>query len=193
MHDVDDLVRKAQQGDGQAFAGLYELLVDKVYRYMRVRVSNTAEAEDLTQEAFLRVLEGLPSYTARGRPFAAWVFRIAHNLVVDRYRSKSNASEMVPLEEMPALPAHQDVEETAIRTLDAEQLRRAVRHLTDLQRQTVELRFIAGLSLAETAAVMDRNENAIKALQHSAVQALRRLLVPQHSQMQRAGDEKADA
>jgi RNA polymerase sigma-70 factor (ECF subfamily) len=139
-------------------------------------VGDASEAEDLTQELFLKVMASVGSYRFQGPPFSAWLFRIAHNLVVDRARRRKTSGEHLPLEEMAAAPVGGSVEEAALRALDIQEVRNALERLTELQRQTILLRFMAGLSLAETAAAMKRNENAVKALQHSALQALRRVL-----------------
>lgn len=175
VHTLERLVAQAQQGNAQAFASVYEELFERVFRYMLLRVGEQAEAEDLTQEVFARVWEALPHYRPRGLPFAAWVFRIAHNLVVDRYRRKGRGQE-VPLESGLGLAESHDPAEAALANLDAQHLRAALGHLTDLQRQVVLLRFGAGLSLQETARALNKSEGAVKALQHAAVENLRRLL-----------------
>jgi RNA polymerase sigma-70 factor (ECF subfamily) len=177
--EVQRLVQGAQDGNLGAFSRLYELFFDRVYRYMMARVGNAAEAEDLTQELFLKVMASLGSYRFQGPPFAAWLFRIAHNLAVDRARRRKSAGESVSLDEALSLPAGGSVEEEALRSLEHQAVRGAIERLTELQRQAVLLRFMAGLSLAETASAMGRNENAVKALQHSALRALRRLLAGQ--------------
>ena len=177
MQETEELVREAQGGNLGAFARLYDLYFERIYRYIMARVGNPPEAEDLTQEVFLRAMRSLNSFRFRGPPFAAWLFRIAHNLVVDRIRRSKVGGEAIPLESIAALPTGTNVEEEALRTLDHEELRRSLEKITDLQRQVILLRFMGGLSLAETAAVMKRNENAIKALQHSGIQALRRVLL----------------
>lgn len=175
VHSLEGLVAQAQRGDAQAFATVYEQLFDRVFRYMLLRTGEQAVAEDLTQEVFVRVWEALPRYQPRGLPFSAWVFRIAHNLVVDRYRRKGVAEE-VPLETAFGLSGGRDPAEGALANLDAQRLRAALGRLSDLQRQVILLRFGAGLSLQETAQVLKRSEGAVKALQHAAVENLRRLL-----------------
>ena len=178
QEDIQRLVAEAQQGNLSAFGSLYEIYFERVYRYMMGRVGSAPEAEDLTQELFLKVMSSLRSYRFQGPPFAAWLFRIAHNLLVDRSRRRRTAGEQVPLEQAAFVPAGGSVEEEALRSLSHAEVVEALGRVTELQRQVIELRFLADLSLAETAAVMDRNENAVKALQHSALRALRRVLAP---------------
>ena len=177
MRDMESLVRAAQGGDQVAFGQIYEQFFERVYRYVAARVGLGADAEDLTQEVFLKAMGSIERFELRGRPFAAWLFRIAHNLVVDRYRKVTVAGPVLPLESIMHVRGGANVEASALLALDVEQLRRALGQVTDLQRQVVFLRFIAGLSLAETASVMRRNENAVKALQHSALRALRHVLL----------------
>lgn len=176
MEEEKDLVRRAQKGDRSAFALLYERYFERVYRYLVARLSNPTEAEDLAQEVFLRVLEALPRFRFRGPPFSAWIFRIAHNLVVDRYRRTGHAGEVLPLDTVLGLPSGQDVPAQAILALEAQALGAALARLTEAQRQVLLLRFVAGLSVRETAQAMGKSENAVKALQHAGLLALRRHL-----------------
>lgn len=178
MQEMESLVRAAQGGDQAAFGQIYEQFFERVYRYVAARVGLGADAEDLTQEVFLKAMGSIERFELRGRPFAAWLFRIAHNLVVDRYRRVTVAGPALPLESIANARGEADVEASALLALDVEQLRRALGQVTELQRQVILLRFIGGLSLAETGSVMRRKENAIKALQHSALRALRRVLLP---------------
>ena len=186
MQDTEALVRSAQEGNLSAFGQVYEAYYLRVYRYAAARVGQGAAAEDITQEVFLKALNSLHRFKFTGPPFTAWLFRIAHNLVIDRARHHKAAAAATsgppaPLDNALTIAGGQNVEEQAMASLDVEALREALERVTRLQRQVIELRFLAGLSLAETAAVMGRNENAIKALQHSALGALRRLLAPRVS------------
>lgn len=183
MQDTEALVRAAQEGNLAAFGQVYEAYYLRVYRYAAARAGQGAEAEDIAQEVFLKALSSLHKFKFTGPPFAAWLFRIAHNLIIDRARHAKAAAAATSgppasLDDALAVPGDQDVEQQALQSLDVEALRAALEKVTTLQRQVVELRFIAGLSLAETAAVMGRKENAVKALQHSALNALRRVLAP---------------
>ena len=177
--EIEPLVRAAQEGNLSAFGSIYESLFPKVYRYVAARVGHGPEAEDIAQEVFLKAINSLDKFQFRGPPFTSWLFRIAHNLVVDRVRhTKSASGPMVPLDEALVLPGAHNVEIQTLQTLDIEVLRGALGRVSELQRQVVLLRFIAGLSLAETAVAMNRKENTIKALQHSALTALRRVMHP---------------
>ena len=173
MQDEESLVRRAQQNEQEAFAQLYESHFDKVYRYVAMRLGDKMEAEDVTQQVFLSALRSISSFKWKGIPFSAWLFRIAHNQVVDYYRRKKRTA--VPLDE--SLASKDDNPQLlAEQKLDIEQLLSATKRLTEAQREVISLRFAGGLSIAEVAKVMDKSQGAIKALQHSAIVALRKTL-----------------
>ena len=172
--DEESLVAKAKRRDAAAFAQLYEAYFERIYRYFVVRVGNAWEAEDLTEQVFLRALESIENYEWRGVSFGAWLFRIAHNLIVDSLRRKSNGTE--PLLAAETIPGDDDLEEIVDLNLRIEQVLEVLPLLTNDQRQVIGLRFGAGLPIAESARVMGKSEGAIKALQYNALAALRRLL-----------------
>ena len=173
MQDEESLVRRAQRHDHEAFAQLYEEHFDKIYRYVTLRIGNEIEAEDMTQQVFLNALQSISSFKWKGIPFSAWLFRIAHNQVVDYFRSKKHAT--VPLDE--SLASNNDNPQLiAEQRLDIEQLLLASKHLTEAQREVISLRFAGELSIAQVAKAMGRSQGAVKALQHSAIVALRQAL-----------------
>lgn len=172
--DIDGLVRRAQAGEREAFSNIYEHFFGGVFKYVSFRVRNYSVAEDLVQETFVRAFQSLSSFQPRGYPFSSWLFRIAHNLVVDHFRQNSKAT--LSWDEVALTSSEREPDEVAEAKLEAEELLAAMSRLTDAQRRVLELRFGGGLSLEETAKVMGKKANAIKALQHSAVQALRRIM-----------------
>jgi len=173
VQNEESLVRRAQQLDQEAFAQLYEQYFDKIYRYVTVRIGNETEAEDMTQQVFLNALQSISSFKWRGIPFSAWLFRIAHNQVVDYLRRKKRTA--VPLDESLA-SSDRNPELVAEHELDIEQLLLATKKLTQAQREVISLRFASELSIAQVAKVMGKSEGAVKALQHSAIVALRETL-----------------
>ena len=174
---TEDHVRRAQQGDASSFAGLYERFYDKIFRYVLFKTGNTSDAEDITEEVFLRMLESINTFRWQGHPFSSWLFRIAHNLVVDYFRKKSR-QKTTPLEEARALigASSHDMDRDMDIKLSFERAHRAMGGLTVLQREVLSLRFGAGLSIRETAESIGKKENAIKAAQHAAIKKLRTLL-----------------
>lgn len=173
--DVQTLVRRAQEQDGQAFSALYELYARKVYAYLYYHLNGHAqEAEDLTADVFIKVFEKIGSYQFRGVPFTAWLFRIAHNHLIDHVRSCPRQP-LVPLEAIAELKETATLQELD-RRLTIEQLTSALAQLTSEQRQVVILRFIEGLSIADTAQAMGKTEDAVKKLQARGLASLKRVL-----------------
>jgi RNA polymerase sigma-70 factor (ECF subfamily) len=181
VHREEDLVRRAQRREPEAFGQLYEEHFDRIYRYVVFRVRNQADAEDITQQVFLKALENIGSYRWRGMPFASWLFRIAHNLVADYWKKKSREKvAAVAPEEIDQMVEESSNDPAALAELnfDMKQLATACEQLTDGQREIVSLRFAGGLSVAEAAKVMGKSEGAVKVLQHVALVKLRRILCP---------------
>ena len=180
--DIAAIVQQAQKGEAAAFGQLYEIYSDRVFRYVAYRVDSDADAEDITEDVFIRMLEAIGTFKWRQVPFSAWLMRIAHNRVIDYYR-RSRIRTATPLDDAPPLPSRdRDPQEKVDTFSDLQELRVAMAGLTDLQRQVISLRFGSDLSISETAHVMNRNEGAVKALQHSAIRALRRLMLPRNIQ-----------
>ncbi|MDM7999856.1 MAG: sigma-70 family RNA polymerase sigma factor, partial [Dehalococcoidia bacterium] len=180
VHREEELVRRAQRREPEAFGQLYEAHFDRIYRYVMLRVRNQADAEDITQQVFLKALEKIGSYRWRGMPFSSWLFRIAHNLVVDYWKKKGRETvRALAPEEIDdiAVSASDPVAEAELQ-FDVNQLMAACEQLTEAQREIISLRFAGGLSVKESAKVMGRSEGAVKVLQHAALAKLRRILCP---------------
>jgi len=174
VQSEESLVRRAQKRDQEAFAQIYEEHFDKIYRYLALRIGNETEAEDMTQQVFLNALQSISSFRWKGVPFSAWLFRIAHNQAVDYFRKRKRTA--VPLDE--SLASNDNTpQRLAEHKLDIEQLLSATKQLTEAQREVISLRFTSELSIAEVAKVMGKSQGAVKALQHSAIVALRRTLL----------------
>ncbi len=174
MSDEESLVRRAQQRDQQAFTQLYEEHFDKIYRYVALRIGDKVEAEDITQQVFLKALQSISSFRWKGIPFSAWLFRIAHNQVVDYLRKKTKLA-TVPIDESKT-SFGSDPQLLIEQKLNIEQLISATKRLTEAQREVISLRFAGELSIAEVARVMDKGQGAVKALQHSAIVTLRKVV-----------------
>jgi RNA polymerase sigma-70 factor (ECF subfamily) len=173
---IEALVELAQGGDAEAFGQIYEEYVDVVYRYLYVRCGSHHLAEDLTAETFVRALRRLDSFTWTGKDIAAWFVTIARNLVVDhvkssRYRMEVTTGELLDADEHAAAPETEVLEQMRDRRLLT-----AVKELKGDQQECIVLRFLQGMSLAETAAILGRKENAVKQLQFRAIRALHRSL-----------------
>ncbi|GAA4785144.1 ECF subfamily RNA polymerase sigma factor, BldN family [Streptomyces ziwulingensis] len=171
-----DLVERAQAGEADAFGRLYDQYSDTVYRYIYYRVGGKATAEDLTSETFLRALRRIGTFTWQGRDFGAWLVTIARNLVADHFKSSRFRLEVTTGEMLDANEVARSPEDSVLESLSNAALLDAVRRLNPQQQECVTLRFLQGLSVAETARVMGKNEGAIKTLQYRAVRTLARLL-----------------
>jgi len=180
---IAGLVTLAQQGDAEAFGMVYDAYVDQIYRYLYYRVGSHALAEDLTSETFLRALRRIDSFTYTGKDIGAWFTTIARNLVTDHVKSsrfKLEVSTADMLDADQSSPGDDGVETQVIARLRDAALLDAVRRLKPEQQECIVLRFLQGLSVAETSGVMGRSEGAVKQLQLRAVRALAKLL-PEHA------------
>ena len=177
---VAAIVTRAQAGDPEAFGELYDRYVDLVYRYVYYRVSSATLAEDLVSETFLRALRRISSFTWQGKDFAAWLVTIARNLIADHFKSSRYRLEVSTADLLGSTGDRPDVgagpEGEVLTSLTNAALLEAVKKLGAEQQECVVLRFLQGLSVAETALAMGKNEGAIKALQYRAVRALARVL-----------------
>lgn len=171
-----DLVEAAQGGDQQAFGVLYDRYVDGVFRYILYRVGDRALAEDLTSETFLRALRRISSVSYQGRDVGAWFVTIARNLVLDHVKSSRYRLEIATAEITDSGTTDKGPEHEVLTDATNTELLKCVAQLGADQQECIALRFLQGLSVAETAALMGRNEGAIKALQHRAVRRLAQLL-----------------
>ncbi|MGY1744463.1 sigma-70 family RNA polymerase sigma factor [Blastococcus sp. SYSU D00695] len=174
--DVWALVHRAQQGDAEAFGRLYDHYVTMVYRYLYHRVGDRTLAEDFTSETFVRALRRIDSLSFQGRDVGAWLVTIARNIVRDHVKSSRYRLEVTTADMRDADRATDGPEDAVVSRLTAEELLACVRRLGGEQQECISLRFLQGLSVAETAAVMGKKDGAIKALQHRAVRRLASLL-----------------
>lgn len=169
-----ELIRRAKQGDGEAAGLLYNRYHEHVFKFIWARVQNKQTAEDLTGEVFTRMMMNLPTYRERGVPFAAWLYRIARNLVIDHQRQWGGRFD-VPLDERRDKDKTDPVEIVAQR-IEVERIFRAMGHLKDVEQEVIIMRFVVGLSLLEVAETLDKHVGTVKTLQHRGLKALRMAL-----------------
>ena len=163
-------------GDADAFGELYLLHLDAIYRYIYYRVGDASDAEDLTEQVFLNAWEALPGYKRRGSPFTSWLYRIAHNVVVDYHRRQKPTAPMPSPEKVARENEHSSPLEQVIEAEEAAALATAIAQLPEEQQQVIVLRFIEGLKHAEVARIIGKSEGACRIIQHRALVALNRLL-----------------
>jgi RNA polymerase sigma-70 factor (ECF subfamily) len=173
---VAGLVDRAKTGDTEAFAQLYDRYVDTIHRYVYYRVGSRQLAEDLTSETFLRALRRIETFTWQGRDFGAWLVTIARNLVADHFKSSRFRLEVTTAEMVETDHVEESPEGEVMAAFTNTALLEAVQRLNSQQQECLVLRFLQGLSVAETARIMGKNEGAIKTLQYRAIRALAALL-----------------
>jgi RNA polymerase sigma-70 factor (ECF subfamily) len=174
--DVWALVRQAQAGDAEAFGRLYDHYVTMIHRYVYHRLGDRALAEDVTSETFVRALRRIDSLSFQGRDVGAWLVTIARNIIRDHVKSSRFRLEVSTADMRDADRATDGPEDAVVAHLTNQQLLACVQQLNSEQQECIVLRFLQGLSVAETAAVMGKKDGAIKALQHRAVRRLATLL-----------------
>ena len=173
--NIEQWVKEAQSGNWQSFSKLYEHFVDKVYKYNYYKVSSQDEAFDLTETVFLKVWDNLKSYKPKaGSSFGSWVFRIAHNLLVDHYRLKKETVELTdihPDKREEASPLHKTEE-----TLRKETLKQAMSKLKDIYKEVLTHSYLNELSNSEVAELMNKSEGGLRVLKFRALQELKKIL-----------------
>lgn len=167
-----ELVAMAKDSQ-EAFGVLYERYVEKIYKYIYYRTGNHQDAEDLASAVFHRAMAHMETYTDRGVPFQAWLYRIAHNLVANWHRDRGRRK-IIPLDEFVSSGLHFDAPDSATEEKEErQQLLEAISRLPDERQQLLYLKFVSNLSNAEVGEILDRTEGAIKSLYHRTLIALR--------------------
>lgn len=172
--DDTTLVRRAIEGDTEAFGDLYERYLNQIFRYIYYRIRDQGLAEDFTETVFLRVWESLSRFDISKISFKGWLFRVAHNLLVDYYRTRKKQQSLHEYIELP--DPHQSPEDQVITSEREALVLSALKSLKQEYQDVLTLRFINNLSHAETAMALDRNVGAVRVLQYRALQALEKQL-----------------
>jgi len=174
--DVRALVARAQQGDRAALEELYLLHFDRIYSYLHMSVGNRHDAEDLTTQTFLKMLEAIGRFRWQSAPFSAWLFRIAHNLAIDHFRARKRVQ---PEDEVPEPSGLEEssAEEQAFDSIGRAGMLELIGRLSAEQRQVLTLKFLFGFVNAEVAGILGKTEGAVKSLQHRALASLQKQLV----------------
>jgi RNA polymerase sigma-70 factor, ECF subfamily len=172
------LVDRAQQGDRAALEELYLLHFDRIYSYLHVTVGNKHDAEDLTTQTFLKMLESIGRFKWQSAPFSAWLFRIAHNLSMDHFRASRRWQ---PEEEVPEPPADESTsaEMGALEAIGRRSMLELIEDLSGEQQQVLTLKFVFNFSNGEVATILGKTEGAIKSLQHRALASLQKQIEQQ--------------
>lgn len=169
--DIDLLVKNAVGGDAEVFGTLYDMYVERVYRHIFYRVGIVEDAEDLTQQVFMKAWKAIGRYKKTSSPFLAWLMRISHNLVTDFYRSKKDKVYLDT--ELAAYDPDSSPERVAEVNFDQQRLRKAILQLPGEQQQVIMMSFIEGFTYAEIASSMGKSEGGIRVIQHRALKKMR--------------------
>ena len=167
---IDELVDRARQGDADAFGQLYDRFLPEIVRYLARRVGDPDAAEDLAQQVFLKAWQAIPRYEARGVPFKAWLYRMAHNQMVDYFRTRRQTTDLDGID----VPEEAEAETLVLAAEMSDALGAALSRLSEDHRQVLTLRFLMEKSAREIGEIMGRKEVTIRGLQMRALQALRR-------------------
>jgi RNA polymerase sigma-70 factor, ECF subfamily len=170
---IRKLVERAQKGDRGALEELYLIHFDRIYSYLHMTVGNRHDAEDLTTQTFLKMLESIGRFRWQAAPFSAWLFRIAHNLSMDHFRSRRRWQ---PEEEVPEPLGSEEpsAEMEAMQSIGRQSMLELIDTLSPEQQQVLTLKFVFNFPNADVAKILDKTEGAIKSLQHRALASLQK-------------------
>jgi RNA polymerase sigma-70 factor (ECF subfamily) len=171
--DLRRLVELAQRGDREALEGLYLIHFDRIYSYLHLSVGNRHDAEDLTTQTFLKMLEAIGRFRWKTAPFSAWLFRIAHNLAMDHFRATKRWQ---PEQEVPEPEGSEEssAEEAALESIGRRSMLELIENLSHEQKQVLTLKFVFSFSNGEAATILGKTEGAVKSLQHRALASLQK-------------------
>ena len=171
------LVARAQAGERDALEELYLLHFDRIYSYLHMRVGNRHDAEDLTTQTFMRMLESIGKFRWQSAPFSAWLFRIAHNLSMDHFRANRRWQ---PEEDVPEPYGAEErsAEEEVMQSIGRQSMLDLIDKLSPEQQQVLTLKFVFSFQNAEVATILGKGEGAIKSLQHRALVSLQKQIAP---------------
>lgn len=172
-----ELVQAAQRGDELAITQLYERYFDRIYRYTVIKTGDPHESEDITQEVFLRAFRDIKKFEWKGAPFSSWLYRIAHNQIVDRARQQKRHPSAALGDDLTGSHWRDNPQSAVEIRSELEQLVTAVKQLTPAQREVLALRFTSELPLSHVAIVMGKTVGSVKSLQHSTIVKLRKKLL----------------
>src|SRR5215475_10233167 len=178
--DLKLLVERAQQGNREALEELYLLHFDRIYSYLHMSVGNRHDAEDLTTQVFVKMLESIGRFRWQSAPFSAWLFRIAHNLAMDHFRANRRWQ---PEEEVPEPHGSEEpsAELAAMHSIGRQSMLQMIERLSPEQQQVLTLKFVFNFPNADVAKILDKTEGAIKSLQHRALVSLQKQIARQQA------------
>lgn len=174
--EINELVKRAREGDNEAFGQIYDCYAQKIFRYIRLKIQNREEAEDALQEVFIKAFRGLNGLNMEKLNFPAWLYKIASNTVNDFFRKKYRAPEITPIDENFDPPSRVSLEKDFSVNWDWNLARASFSQLPEIYKQVLELRFIQGFSLTETADILKKSNLSIRLIQYRALKKVKIIL-----------------
>lgn len=174
LKDIDSLVKRAKEGEVEAFGLIYDRFLPQIYRFIFLKVSSKTEAEDLSQQVFMKAWQAIYRFESEGAPFVSWLYKIARNLVIDFYRT--NKSEFQLEENILVGDLKIDVEDKVFLKQSQAKLTKSLKELTNEQQDVIILRFVEDLSYSEISKIMKKKQPALRILQHRAIGKLKKIL-----------------
>jgi RNA polymerase sigma-70 factor (ECF subfamily) len=174
--EINQLVSKARQGDSKAFGQLYDNFAQRIFKYVRLKIQNREEAEDILQEVFVKAYRGLNSLNPENLNFNAWLYKVASNTVNDHFRKIYRAPEIVGIDEDFDTPDFNTPEKEITIKSDLETAQEAFTQLPVVYKQVLELRFLQDMSLTETAKILNKSNLSIRLIQYRALKRVKLIL-----------------
>ncbi|MCS6789288.1 MAG: sigma-70 family RNA polymerase sigma factor [Patescibacteria group bacterium] len=170
------IIKKAKNGDAEAFGLLYDYYFEQIYRFIYLKVSHKEDAEDLAHQVFLQALKKMKDYEYKGLPFSSWLYKIARNEIVDFYRSKKTNTTLEELENVLSSDDDIDIKDKLDLKIQLEKVKEAIKKIKPEYQDIIIMRFIEDLSIKEVAEILDKTEGSIKLMQHRAINSLKKIL-----------------
>ncbi|MBU6447882.1 sigma-70 family RNA polymerase sigma factor [Patescibacteria group bacterium] len=173
--ELAEAVLKAKQGDSHAFGVIYDSFADKIFRYIKIKIQDPAQAEDILQEVFVKAWRGLPNLKTDGLNFSAWIYRIASNAINDHFRKVYRTPKMVDIEEVNiAMPY--SIEDRYQTDEEIEKMKKCFDLLPSQYKEVLELRYVRDFTTAEIAAITGKTNLAVRLIQHRALKKLKEIM-----------------
>ena len=174
--DINNLVARAKQGDQQAFGQIYDQFIKRIFKFVRLKIQDSQEAEDIVQEVFVKAYKGLAGLKIKDLNFSAWLYRVAGNTINDHFRKKYRTPDIIPIDETFDVADSYSLQEEAAIASDLEIVRAGLKKLPPQYREVLELRFVQDLTLDECAAALNKSNLSVRLAQFRALKKLKMIL-----------------
>lgn len=180
MKEEESFIKKAQAGEAEAFGWIYDRYIKQIYRFVYLKVSHRANAEDLTQQIFMNAWQNIKGYKAQGFPLSSWLYRIANNAVIDHYRTNRHH---VALDSIPEEIFAQEPDDRIDTAMEIAKAAAMIGKLESDQQSVVVMKFIEGMDNKEIATALEKTEGAVRVIQHRALKKLKDLISENSQEM----------